>query len=155
MAKITFEILTALRHTAERLEKTTEYQWGHMGSCNCGFLAQEISQLRKDQIHARAMERSGDWTEQLNDYCPHSGFLMDDLIAEMIAFGFDIDDLKHLERLTDASILRTLAPETHLQHNIKGHVIQYLYAWAELIEEKLLSHIHISTLENQAERVSG
>jgi hypothetical protein len=80
---------------------------------------------------------------------------MDDLITEMIAFGFDIDDLKHLERLTDTNILRTLAPKTHLQHNIKDHVIVYLYAWAGVLEEKLLAEIKLSTLHEQAEPVLG
>jgi hypothetical protein len=34
-----------------------------MGACNCGFLAQEITHLRKAEIHSRAMQSTGDWNE--------------------------------------------------------------------------------------------
>lgn len=74
MARASFEIIQALRNTAQTISKSTTYQWGHMGLCNCGFLAQEITHLRKEQIHTRAMQRHGDWTEQLNDYCFTSGY---------------------------------------------------------------------------------
>ena len=101
MAKISFELIQVIRQTAENIAQSPLYQWGHMGSCNCGFLAQEITRLNKDDIHFRAMQGYGDWNEQLNDYCPTSGLLMDDLISKMIAFGFDTDDLKHLEKLSN------------------------------------------------------
>ncbi len=55
------------------------------------------------------MQRYGDWNEQLNDYCPTSGFPMDELISEMMNFGFDRDDLKNLERLSDKQYSRFLA----------------------------------------------
>ncbi|MEO7992140.1 MAG: hypothetical protein ABI663_21490 [Chryseolinea sp.] len=98
-----------------------------MGLCNCGFLAQEITNLRKEEIHTRAMQQHGDWSEQLNDYCPASGLPMDDLISEMIAFGFDSDDLKHLERLSDSEVLRALPlAECNLKQNIKTDVVTYL-----------------------------
>jgi hypothetical protein len=150
MATTTVEVLTALRNTARNLSKTTHYQWGHMGSCNCGFLAQEISHLRKDEIHARAMQKSGDWCEQLNDYCPSSGLLMDNLISNMLTFGFDSADLKHLERLSDPEILRAF-PTTNrnLKHHVKHDVIQYLNAWADLIEQSILARITLRALQNQ------
>ena len=91
MAKKNLSVVHALRRTAEALRQSSEYQWGHMGSCNCGYLAQQITKLKKNQIHSFAMQRYGDWNEQLNDYCPTSGLPMDDLISEMINFGFDTD----------------------------------------------------------------
>ena len=144
MSKISFEIVQALRNTATALENSNHYQWGHMGSCNCGFLAQQITSLNKDQIHARAMERFGDWNEQLNDYCPTSGLRIDDIISDMIAFGFDTDDLKHLERLSDPNVLRSLPlDERNLRQNVKHDVVKYLNAWASLIEEELLRNIQL------------
>ena len=138
MAKSTVNILLAIRNTAEKLESETTYQWGHMGSCNCGFLAQEVTKLTKDEIHRRAMEGYGDWNEQLNDYCPSSGLRMDDLISEMISFGFDTDDLKHLEKLSDANILKQLPFETrNLKHNVKSDVILYLRTWASMMEDEI------------------
>jgi hypothetical protein len=148
MAKATVEVIQALRATAQDLLKSDSYQWGHMGLCNCGFLAQQITQLRKDQIHSRAMERHGDWTEQLNDYCPTSGFGMDQLITEMLAFGFDSEDLKHLERLSSAEVLSMLPlEERNLHHNVKGDVVKYLSLWATLLENKLVEEIQLSPVE--------
>lgn len=154
MAKITLEVLVALRNTVRRIEQTTQYQWGHMGCCNCGFLAQELTHLRKEEIHARAMQRHGDWSEQLNDYCPTSGLLIDDIISEMLAFGFDCTDLRHLERLSDPQVLSTLPDSGKtLAFNRKADVITYLKAWADLVEARLLSPIQLGELETKREPV--
>jgi hypothetical protein len=150
MATASLPLVTALLKTADTLEASNHYQWGHMGSCNCGFLAQEITHLKKQDIHERAMRGHGDWTEQLNDYCPTSGLPMDDLISEMIAFGFDTDDLKHLERLSDPQVLQALPVEKrYLKHNIKADVVLYLRTWAKLMETELLNTIELPAFTRQ------
>lgn len=136
MARYNVEILRVLRETAFSIQASPDYQWGHMGSCNCGFLAQQITGLNKREIHNSAMERYGDWNEQLHDYCPSSGLLIDDIISAMLDFGFDADDLKHLEKLSDPEVLRRL-PGKSLVRNRKEDVITYLLTWADLVEEKL------------------
>lgn len=147
MAKKNLSVVHALRRTAEALRQSSEYQWGHMGSCNCGYLAQQITKLKKNQIHSFAMQRYGDWNEQLNDYCPTSGLPMDDLISEMINFGFDTDDLKHLELLNDKQILDSLpADQRALRFNVKNDVIKYLNVWASLIEEECVAEITLTDL---------
>lgn len=147
MARNISALLGALRDTAHVLEKSEDYQWGHMGCCNCGFLAQRITHLRKDKIHSYAMQRYGDWSEQLNDYCPTSGMPIDDLISEMINFGFDRDDLKNLERLSDKRILDSMpADERYLRFNVKNDVIKYLNVWASLLEEEYAAEITLSDL---------
>jgi hypothetical protein len=139
MAKANYKLIESLRNTAESLKKSTQYQWGHMGSCNCGFLAQEVAQLNRHQIHARAMQRYGDWNEQLNDYCPTSGLLMDDLISELLNLGLDIDDLKKLEKLSDHKVLGALrGGKRHLIHNKKDDVVEYLETWADLLEAEMI-----------------
>lgn len=148
MATTSLPLIEALRNTAKTLSASSQYQWGHMGVCNCGFLAQEITKQRKEEIHSKAMEGSGDWTEHLNDYCATSGLLFDDLISSLLAFGLDVEDLKHLERLSDGEVLRTLPPEKrNLKHNNKSDVILYLNAWADLLEIKLLATIELPQLE--------
>jgi hypothetical protein len=148
MAKASVETIHALRKTAASLQQSTTYQWGHMGACNCGFLAQEVTHLQKSEIHTRAMQGHGDWTEQLNDYCPTSGLLFDDLVSELIAFGFDTTDLKNLERLSDGEVLRTLpAGKRNLKHNVKQDVVTYLLAWADLLENKVLASIQLPNLQ--------
>lgn len=136
MARNISSLIAVLKDTASTLGKSEDYQWGHMGCCNCGFLAREITHLRKDQIHTYAMQRYGDWSEQLHDYCPTSGLPIDNLIAEMLDYGFDADDLRNLERLSDKRILDTFPPtERYLRFNVKSDVIKYLIAWAKLLEE--------------------
>jgi hypothetical protein len=118
-----------------------------MGLCNCGFLAQEVTNLSKVEIHTRAMQGHGDWTEQLNDYCPTSGLAMDNLISELIRFGFDADDLMHLEKLSDGKVLSQLPLEKrNLRYNSKKDAIAYLSAWANLLEEELIGNISLSDL---------
>jgi hypothetical protein len=148
MAKLKPELVEVLRKTALKIEKSQSYQWGHMGLCNCGFLAQEVTQLTKTEIHTRAMCGHGDWSEQLNEYCPTSGLPMDGLIDELISFGFDADDLKHLERLSDGQVLQMLpVHQRDLKYNLKNDVVKYLILWATLLEDELLSHINIELLE--------
>ncbi len=148
MATITIELIQALRNAAKKIEASHQYQWGHMGLCNCGFLAQEITNLKKEEIHTRAMQRHGDWNEQLNDYCPTSGLPMDDLISEMLAFGFDSEDLKNLERLSDGEVLRVLPiSDRNLKQNIKADVVTYLNTWASVLESKMIDRITLPEFE--------
>jgi hypothetical protein len=148
MAQPSIELITALKNTAAKLEKSNYYQWGHMGLCNCGFLTQEITSLTKEEIHTRAMQRHGDWTEQLNDYCPTSGLPIDQIIQKMLAFGFDAEDLKHLERLSSPMVLRALpVGERNLKQNVKADVVKYLRAWAGLLEEELLKKVSLSEIQ--------
>lgn len=150
MAKPSNEIIIALRKTAKELSKASTYQWGHMGSCNCGFLAQQVTKMSSREIHTKAMQKYGDWNEQLNDYCPTSGFLMDDLISQMLDFGFDSDDLKHLEKLSDKKVLQCLPiEERYLQHNNKSDVIKYLETWANMLEQLVLEKIKLPKIEHQ------
>ncbi|MFN7600371.1 MAG: hypothetical protein ACK5R0_03120, partial [Bacteroidota bacterium] len=91
------------------------------------------------------------WTEQLNDYCPTSGLPMDNLISELMAFGFDSDDLKHLERLSDGRVLQQLPFEKrNLRHNSKQDAVVYLNAWARLLEDEVVHSIEFDLQESFA-----
>lgn len=151
MAKASITVIQALRKTVENLEKGATYQWGHMGSCNCGNLAQVITNLNKAEIHKSAMRRHGDWNEQLVDYCPTSGLPIDHIIDEMLAFGFSREDLAHLEKLSDPKILRSLpADKKYLKHNLKGDVILYLKTWGIVLTEELISNISIEEVKEKS-----
>ena len=151
MAIVSTSIIQALRNTARHIENSETYQWGHMGLCNCGFLAQEVTKLTQADIHQRAMVGHGDWSEQLNDYCSTSGLPMDDLISELLRFGFDADDLKHLERLNDPAIVSKIPKEKMpLVYNVKTDAVLYLNIWADLLETELLKRIMLpSYLSNE------
>ncbi|GAA4385437.1 hypothetical protein [Hymenobacter koreensis] len=141
MASCSLSVIEALRATAQRLDTQAPYQWGHMGSCNCGHLAQTVTHLTKAEIHARAMQRHGDWDQQLRDYCPTSGLPIDDTIDEMLAAGFTRTDLAHLERLSDPVIRAAIPFERRnaLLHNRRPDVVLYLRTWADLLEQSLLA----------------
>lgn len=142
MANVEISVIQALRKTADRLAQSGFYQWGHMGQCNCGFLAQVVTGKTAAEIHATAMTGYGDWSEQLNDYCPTTGLPMDELIDELLNAGFNREDLAQLERLSNPDIRNHVAVTGQsLQHNNKEHVITYLRAWAGFLEEKWL-HLH-------------
>lgn len=139
MARSSAQLVAAIRQTADRLAQGANYQWGHMGSCNCGHLAQTITQLDKGHIHGAAMWRHGDWSEQLRDYCPQSGLPMDEIIDQMLAWGLTQDDLAHLERLSDRKVIEALPPSRrYLKHNLRDDVVLYLHTCADLLELELV-----------------
>ncbi|MBD2716098.1 hypothetical protein KBK19_13735 [Microvirga sp. STR05] len=148
MAQRTLAVIQALRDTAQHLATQAPYQWGHMGSCNCGHLAQTITKLTKAEIHARAMQRYGDWERQLLDYCPTSSLPIDQTIDEMLAAGFTRTDLTHLERLSDPAVLAAIPFERRnaLRHNQRDDVVLYLRTWADLLENHLLADIQLPHL---------
>lgn len=150
MAQPRIELIDALRRTAKKLQNGAPYQWGHMGSCNCGNLAQEITQLTKAEIHAHALEVGrGDWNEQLNDYCSTSGFHMDLLISQMLQAGFTSTDLKNLEKLSDKKVLARLPWEqrNQLRHNFRDDVVLYFNEWANMLEDELLASIQLPDMQ--------
>lgn len=148
MAKPSLKLIRAIRNTVRKLIQDGPYQWGHMGSCNCGLLAQEMTQVSKADIHSLAMHSEGSWTDQSRAYCPTSGLPMDLLIGAMLDYGLEIKDLEFLENLSDPRILRYLGL-THLRYNQRNHVIPYMKAWADLMEQELLSIISLTDLKSQ------
>lgn len=144
MARPTPMLIEALRQTARNLKNGASYQWGHMGGCNCGNLAQELTRLDKNQIHRYAMERYGDWNKQLDDYCPASQMPIDVIINEMVMAGLQIEDLKHLEKLDDRVVLLRLPLEKrHLRHNVREDVVTYMNTWASLLEEQFAEKVSL------------
>jgi hypothetical protein len=147
MARSNPELIAAFRNTISKLKKGAPYQWGHMGACNCGNLAQELISISKEEIHRYAMSKSGDWNEQLNDYCPTSGYPMDLMIGKLVEKGLSIEELKHLEKLSDPKILACipLPRRNQLTKNNIHDLIFYLETWLELLENQWLeSNSHLS-----------
>jgi len=142
-SRVSLPLIQALRDTASRLATEAPYQWGHMGSCNCGHLAQTITSLTKAEIHTQALQRYGDWERQLVDYCPTSGLPFDQTIDEMLALGFSREDLTYLEKLGDPAVRHTIPFERRntMRHNQRDDVVLYLQAWAYLLEEQFLAHL--------------
>jgi hypothetical protein len=155
MAKPSLILIDAIRKTAQNLASDKPYEWGHMGNCNCGNLAQVLLNISKSDLHKYAMQRPGDWSEQLNDYCPSSGLLMDKLIFSLLQYGLNTEDLRELEYLSNKNVLSKLNV-THLLHNNRVHVIEYLTAWADILEDELISNLPFPsyTIINSKEIIS-
>jgi hypothetical protein len=112
-----------------------------MGSCNCGHLAQEITQLSKAEIHAFAMQRYGDWSTQVREYCADSGLPIDWIIEQLLKEGFTTRELHELEWLENDQVLKYLAGgKRWLARNKREDVVAYLEAWALLLEAELGVH---------------
>ena len=148
MARPTPELIYALRQTARNLKRGIPYQWGHMGGCNCGNLAQQLTKLNRNQIHQYAMQRHGDWSEQAESFCSTSQMPIDLLINEMLAAGLTLEDLNHLEKLDDRQVLRRFPFERRfIKYNVREDVIAYMNVWAELLEEQLLEKITLPSID--------
>ena len=153
MAKANPKLIEAIEKTVAKLSNGAAYQWGHMGACNCGNLAQELTQFSKAEIHNYAMQKHGDWNEQLLDYCPTSGYPIDLMISKMLEFGLTVDDLAHLERLSDTEILLRIpkAKRDQMNKNSREDVILYMDTWSKLLRENWIQENEIQ-LELQVEK---
>lgn len=151
MARPSEHLIEAFRKTIHKLKNHAPYQWGHMGACNCGNLAQELTKMSKGEIHRYAMQKSGDWNDQLIDYCPTSGYPMDLMISKMIEAGLTVDELKHLETLSDPIILKKIPFERRvkIKKNNKEDVILYMETWLKILEDDFLRNLKIQIPENK------
>jgi len=156
MATANPQLISALEKTIFKLSNGSPYQWGHMGACNCGNLAQELTKLEKSEIHRYAMERYGDWNQQLVDFCPTSGYPMDLMISRMLEFGLSIDDLSHLERLSDPKILSAMPFERRnsISKNSKEDVIYYMKTWSEILRTAWLKENTETEIEIEEKKLT-
>lgn len=142
MARPSVKLIAAIRTAAEKLKNTEDYQWGHMGACNCGNLVQELTHLSKGTIHSYAMRGQGDWTEQAQAFCPTSEMPMDLLINQLIGAGLTLEDIMNLERLRDHQVLKRIPLDrrNQMKHNNRLDVALYLETWAEQLEDIFVSN---------------
>lgn len=144
MARASIKLIQAIKQAANKIETGDNYQWGHMGACNCGHLAQELTTYSKREIHEYAMRKSGDWTDQVTDFCATSAMPMDEIISSMMESGLERKDMIELERLKNQEVRRALGEKGKiLNHNIKTDVVLYMRTWATLLEEQLISQVKL------------
>ena len=139
MARANLHLIKALRATTARLQLGAAYRWTHMGACNCGHLAQTVTQLDAEDIRRYALERAGEWAEQVLEFCPTSGYPMDAILAALFELGLSQRDVAHLEKLSDPEVLRRLPSSlrTALSYRERDHVVLYLNTFADLLQDQL------------------
>ena len=138
MAKSNPELISALRATANSLSNGAKYEWGHMGRCNCGHLVQTITNLSDKEIVAAANHHLDEWTEHAKDYCAFTGSPLENIFDAMKSYGFDHEDMVHLEYLSDKKVLGRFEEGHYLRHNQREDVALYLNEMADLLEEELV-----------------
>ena len=133
-------LIEALRETARRLRDGAEYRWSNYGLCNCGYLAQTVTDKTPKEIHEAALLREGDWGQQALEYCGQTGLEIDTIISELLALGLTRADIHEIERLSNVNVRRAMAaPQTGVTHYARADAIDYFEAWADLLEDRLLS----------------
>ena len=142
MAYPNIALIQALERTHAKLQDTPLYAWGHLGACNCGHLAQVVTQKTAAEIHRLAVRRAGDWGEVVIDYCPQSGLPVDHILSEMFDLGLTSTDVAHFEDLSDPEVLREVVkPGEYLTRNDKEHVLLYIEGWVRVLQRELLSRV--------------
>ncbi len=137
MARPTRTLINALRAAADRLDGGADYSWTHMGACNCGHLAQQLTSRSKSEIHALALQKAGDWGQHAVDHCGVSGYPIDHIITTMIEAGMSYQDIHELERLSSHAVLRALPDgRRRLDYRHRDDVVLYMRTWAELLEDQ-------------------
>ena len=138
MAESNPKLVHALRETAGRLSSGAQYEWGHMGRCNCGHLVQTITDLTDREIVESIDLKLDEWTEHAKDYCDGTGHKVDDLFQALHRIGFGHEDVAHLEYLSDEVVLdRIPGGKRYLERNQVEDVTLYMNTMADLLEEEL------------------
>jgi hypothetical protein len=146
MARANLKLVHSLRATAARLRLGAPYKWTHMGACNCGHLAQTITQLDAEDIRRYALERAGEWAEQGLEFCPTSGYPIYLILKDLFELGLGTTDLAQLEKLTNPEVVRRLPIDvrTQLSYRERDHVVLYMQAFADVLEEQLQASVALA-----------
>jgi hypothetical protein len=139
MARATPLLIAKLREAASKIEDARDYNWGHIGRCNCGHLVQCLTDFSAAEIFSMAQKNYVDeWSEFANDYCPNDGASVDQLMDVLFAHGFELKDIHQLEYLSNPEVLKAIpgGPRT-LEKGKPENAALYMRTWAALLEMKL------------------
>lgn len=144
-----------------------EYEHGHHGTCNCGFVISAITELGKNEILKRlTIDGLGGcyYSDMIDgrkfEICPVTGLPMNYIIKSLFEAGFNGDDIKNLENLSDKKVLSLARINTSLNGRYyadRENVIAYITAWIEILEEeqgcRVLRHPLETTVEPEIKTV--
>lgn len=139
------KLIEALRNTIQKLENGADYQWGHMGKCNCGHLARELTEYSAAKIHEYALKiKRGAWADQEADFCPTSKMPMDILISSLLNAGLEREDLRHIEELSEPKVLATLPlGQKYFRRNMREDVVKYFTIWVEILVNEWANQVDL------------
>ena len=133
------KLLNIFDRTIKSLENSDDrYNWGHSGRCNCGFLAKEVTKSSATEIHEAALEKKGeDWGVRVENFCPVSGYLIDDIISELFSVGLSPKDIVSIEKLNDPEVLKFIPKNQKLEKGNRNDALTYMRAFREYIYQEL------------------
>jgi len=139
MARATTQLISKLREAAANIESGKDYNWGHIGRCNCGHLVQCMTDLSAKDIYAIAKDNYIDeWTEFANDYCPSNGASVDKITDILLTNGFELKDVHQLEYLSNPDVLKAIpGGPRQLQKGNARDAALYMRTWASILELEL------------------
>jgi hypothetical protein len=82
---------------------------------------------------------------------------MDLMIQKMLEAGLTLEDLKHLERLSDPEILEKMSKERRdkISKNSKDDLIFYLQIWAKLLRDKWVNENPEINYSNHEKKIAS
>lgn len=138
MAQPDPRLIENLRKTTQRLKDGAQYEWGHMGRCNCGHLIQTVTDMSDYEIVRSIDFELDEWTEHAKLYCDGTNHKVDDIFHSLEDIGFDYKDIVNLEYLSDPHVLSTLPSDRrYLRRNNLDDVIVYMETLADVLEKEL------------------
>jgi len=153
MARATPQFIEKLREAAANIENGRDYNWGHVGRCNCGHLVQCLTDFSAAEIYALAKKNYIDeWTEFANDYCPQNGASVDEITRVLLANGFELRDIHQLEYLSNPQVLKAIpGGPRQLQKGNARDAALYMRTWAGLLEIELKNNGRASKVNSTAD----
>ncbi len=133
-------------HLAQTLTGLSEEELRDAGRSRAGDWAEQAR--RQQRIWGRPVEdpcregflppEEGSWEPPASDTCPVSGRSMDEVFAILVAAGLGLEEVAELERLENRDVRRRLGTTTvDIDHTDRATLVEYLSAWADLLEEEL------------------
>lgn len=150
MAKPSLQLIDALRKAAKKIaEDKDSYNWKAIGACNCGTLVQVITKHNAKEISSYGIKKHGDWQSISLLYDKQNDFEIDKIISRLLEMGMELEDFTYLENLSCPKVLSAMGKDVCLTRDDPDHAIQYLNAWARMLEDKLLKDISIEEIKRE------
>jgi hypothetical protein len=144
-------LISILKKTSKRIKGGAPFHWTHQGHCNCGHLAQTVTGLEAGEVHKLALSGEGEWRHHAQQYCETSGLGVDELIERLLAVGLSLEELAHLELLSDPEIVEWLpSGNSYLNYRSREDAVLYFDTWIEVLiaKQKLRSNPKEEALVN-------
>lgn len=140
-------LIDGLRRAALRIEREPDdYNWESWNTCNCGMLAQEL--LRRDAealqviiapVFRRHLGGEPTWTnvgrtQCSPERCSATGRPLNEVFGALHDCGLTADMMHELEYLHNPEVVARVGLGS-LVYNHAPHVVLYMRAWADLLEE--------------------